>query len=88
LGSVLAARCHGQVAVEPRPNSRIHRAGPVPTAAYANRIASIAQLATSAAHEINAPLSGIIANASMCLQMLDAQSPNVDGARETAPYKS
>jgi len=50
----------------------------------ANRVASIAQLSASIAHEINQPLSGIITNASTGLRMLSAEPPNVDGARETA----
>jgi signal transduction histidine kinase len=33
---------------------------------------------------VNLPLSGIITNASTCLRMLDADPPNLDGARETA----
>src|SRR5262249_54052273 len=37
----------------------------------------------SIAHEVNQPLSGIITNASTCLRMLDADPPNIDGARET-----
>jgi len=41
-------------------------------------------LTASIAHEVNQPLSGIITNASTCLRMLDADPPNVDGARETA----
>jgi len=41
-------------------------------------------LAAAIAHEVNQPLSGIITNASTCLRMLSADSPNVDGARETA----
>lgn len=49
----------------------------------ANRIASIAQLSATIAHEINQPLSGIITNASTGLRMLDADPPNIDGARET-----
>jgi signal transduction histidine kinase len=36
------------------------------------------------AHEVNQPLSGIITNASTCLRMLDADPPDVKGARETA----
>ncbi len=52
--------------------------------AHANRIAAIAQLAASTAHEINQPLSGIITNASTCLRMLDAHPPNLAGARETS----
>ncbi|MCR8960565.1 ATP-binding protein [Variovorax sp. S2] len=50
----------------------------------ANRVASIAQLSASIAHEINQPLSGIITNAGTGLRMLDADPPNIDGARETA----
>ncbi|MGZ6130355.1 MAG: sensor histidine kinase [Vulcanimicrobiaceae bacterium] len=36
------------------------------------------------AHEVNQPLSGIMANASTCLRMLNADPPNVEGARDTA----
>ncbi|WP_280155833.1 ATP-binding sensor histidine kinase [Piscinibacter sp. XHJ-5] len=50
----------------------------------ANRVASIGQLSASIAHEINQPLSGIVTNAGTCLRMLDADPPNVEGARETA----
>ncbi len=42
------------------------------------------EFAASIAHEINQPLSGIITNASTCLRMLAADSPNIDGALETA----
>jgi C4-dicarboxylate-specific signal transduction histidine kinase len=52
--------------------------------AHANRVAAIAQLGASTAHEINQPLSGIITNAGTCLRMLDALPPNLVGARETA----
>ncbi len=41
-------------------------------------------MTASIAHEVNQPLSGIITNAGTCLRMLDADPPNVDGARETA----
>jgi C4-dicarboxylate-specific signal transduction histidine kinase len=41
-------------------------------------------LTASIAHELNQPLSGIITNANTCLRMLAAESPDVDGARETA----
>jgi len=36
------------------------------------------------AHELNQPLSGIMTNASTCLRMLNADPPNIEGARETA----
>ena len=47
------------------------------------RVMTMGQLTASIAHEVNQPLSGIITNASTCLRMLDANPPNVEGARET-----
>ena len=52
--------------------------------AHVSRVTSLSALTASIAHEVNQPLSGIITNASTCLRMLDADPPNVDGARETA----
>jgi len=52
--------------------------------AHVARVSSLSALTASIAHEVNQPLSGIITNASTCLRMLDADPPNVDGARETA----
>jgi len=48
------------------------------------RVTSLGALTASIAHEVNQPLSGIITNASTCLRMLDADPPNIDGARQTA----
>jgi C4-dicarboxylate-specific signal transduction histidine kinase len=48
------------------------------------RVASLGVLTASIAHEVNQPLAGIITNAGTCLRMLDANPPNVEGARETA----
>ena len=48
------------------------------------RITTLSTLTAAIAHEVNQPLSGIVTNASTCLRMLDANPPNVDGARETA----
>jgi C4-dicarboxylate-specific signal transduction histidine kinase len=47
-------------------------------------VTSLGVLTASIAHEVNQPLSGIITNAGTCLRMLDAEPPNVEGARETA----
>jgi C4-dicarboxylate-specific signal transduction histidine kinase len=47
------------------------------------RVTTLSALTASIAHEVNQPLSGIITNASTGLRMLDADPPNVDGARET-----
>jgi len=51
---------------------------------HVNRVATLGEITASIAHEVNQPLSGIITNASTCMRMLDAEPPNVDGARETA----
>src|SRR6202043_3428496 len=51
--------------------------------AHVARVMSLGALTASIAHEVNQPLSGIITNASTCLRMLDAEPPNVEGARET-----
>ena len=48
------------------------------------QVMTMGQLTASIAHEVNQPLSGIITNASTCLRMLDANPPNLEGARETA----
>ena len=52
--------------------------------AHVTRVMSLGALTASIAHEVNQPLSGIVTNASACLRMLAADTPNVDGARETA----
>jgi PAS domain S-box-containing protein len=52
--------------------------------AHVARLATLSTLTASITHEVNQPLSGIITNAGTCLRMLDANPPNVDGARETA----
>ena len=52
--------------------------------AHVTRVTSLGVLTASIAHEVNQPLSGVITNASTCLRMLAADSPNIEGARETA----
>ena len=52
--------------------------------AHVARVTTLSTLTASIAHEVNQPLSGIITNAGTCLRMLDANPPNIDGARETA----
>jgi len=51
--------------------------------AHVTRITALSMLTASIAHEVNQPLSGIMTNAGTCARMLDADPPNVDGARET-----
>lgn len=52
--------------------------------AHMARVTTLSTLTASIAHEVNQPLSGIVTNAGTCLRMLDADPPNVQGARETA----
>jgi PAS domain S-box-containing protein len=52
--------------------------------AHVTRVTTLSTLTASIAHEVNQPLSGIITNAGTCLRMLDADPPNIEGARETA----
>lgn len=52
--------------------------------AHVARITSLSTLTASITHEVSQPLSGIVTNANTCLRMLDADPPNVEGARETA----
>jgi PAS domain S-box-containing protein len=52
--------------------------------AHVSRVTTLNALTASIAHEVNQPLSGIITNAGTCLRMLDAEPPNIEGARETA----
>jgi len=51
--------------------------------AYMTRVASMGVLTASIAHEVNQPLTGIIANGSACMRMLSSDPPNVEGALET-----
>jgi PAS domain S-box-containing protein len=52
--------------------------------AHIARVMSLGILTASIAHEINQPLAGIITNAETCLQMLEDNPPDIEGARETA----
>ena len=51
--------------------------------AHVARVTTLGALTASIAHEVNQPLSGIFTNAGTCMRMLDADPPNVEGARET-----
>lgn len=52
--------------------------------AHVSRVTTLNALTASITHEINQPLASLLANASSCLRRLNAEPPNVDGARETA----
>jgi signal transduction histidine kinase len=50
--------------------------------AHANRIATLGQLSASIAHELNQPLTGIMANCSTCLRMMTSEPQDLAGAQE------
>jgi PAS domain S-box-containing protein len=52
--------------------------------AHVSRVTTLNALTASIAHEINQPLTGIVANANTCLWLLSTDPPDIDGARETA----
>jgi len=52
--------------------------------ARVSRVTTLGALTASIAHEVNQPLAGIMTNAGTCLRMLDANPPDIAGARETA----
>lgn len=52
--------------------------------AHVTRVMTMAELATSIAHEINQPLSAIVNNGSACLRWLANNPPDVAEAREAA----
>jgi PAS domain S-box-containing protein len=52
--------------------------------AHVSRVTSLSMLTASITHEVNQPLSGVLVNAGTCLMMLEAEPPNLDGAREIA----
>lgn len=50
--------------------------------AQANRIATLGQLSASIAHELNQPLTGIMANCAACQEFLTSATPDIDAVRE------
>jgi PAS domain S-box-containing protein len=51
--------------------------------AHVSRVTALGALTASIAHEVSQPLSGIVTNATTCLRMLSAPTPNLEAARET-----
>ena len=52
--------------------------------AHLTRVMTLGELASSIAHEINQPLTAIVANGNGCVRWLAGDSPNLDEAREAA----
>lgn len=81
-GKVL--RWYGQnTDIEDRKQAELSLARVRSELAHVARVASLGALTASIAHEVNQPLAGIITNANTCMRMLNADPPNLVGARET-----
>jgi signal transduction histidine kinase len=52
--------------------------------AHVNRVTTMGELTASLAHEVNQPLSAIVANGHACLRWLSADPPNLAKAHEAA----
>jgi signal transduction histidine kinase len=52
----------------------------------ASRIAAVAELSASIAHEINQPLQAVVAHGRACLRWLSAEPPNIEQARLSAEH--
>lgn len=52
----------------------------------ASRIAAVAELSASIAHEINQPLQAVVAHGRACLRWLSAMPPNIEEARLSAEH--
>ncbi len=50
--------------------------------AHINRVSMMGELATSVAHEVNQPLTGIVSNGTACLRFLAGDAPDLGEARE------
>ncbi|MDC0718091.1 AAA family ATPase [Nannocystis bainbridge] len=83
FGEVFAnalARRRAELDLE-RSESALHRAQT--DLAHVTRITTLGELAASIAHEINQPLTAIIAEAAACTNWLSAPQPKLDNVRES-----
>ena len=52
--------------------------------AHFSRVSTLGELTASIAHEVNQPLTGVVANAGACVRWLGADPPNIEEARAVA----
>jgi len=70
----------GQFIERKRAEDALHRAQM--ELAHATRMATLGEMTASIAHEVNQPLTAVIANANASLRWLAAATPNLDEARD------
>jgi PAS domain S-box-containing protein len=68
-----------RVEAEARENEQRYREAQLELA-HANRVTTMGQLTVSIAHEVNQPLTAVVANAEACLGWLRRRTPDVDAA--------
>jgi PAS domain S-box-containing protein len=49
--------------------------------AHVTRVTTLGEMTASIAHEVNQPLTAVVANAEACLRWLDRETPDLDAAR-------
>jgi PAS domain S-box-containing protein len=54
--------------------------------AHVMRVTTLGELAASIAHEVNQPLTGVVAHAEACLRWLDRATPNLDAVRRSVEW--
>jgi PAS domain S-box-containing protein len=54
--------------------------------AHVTRVTTLGELTASIAHEVNQPLTGVIANAEACLRWLDHGTPDLDAVRRSVQW--
>jgi len=74
-----------RIEAEARENEQRYREAQLELA-HANRVATMGQLAASIAHEVNQPLTAVVANAEACLGWLRRGPPDVDAARRSVEW--
>jgi PAS domain S-box-containing protein len=54
--------------------------------AHVTRVTTLGEMTASIAHEINQPLTAVVANAEACLRWLDRETPDLDAARRSVEW--
>jgi PAS domain S-box-containing protein len=54
--------------------------------AHVTRVTTLGELTASIAHEVNQPLTAVVANAEACLRWLDRETPDLAAARRSAEW--
>jgi C4-dicarboxylate-specific signal transduction histidine kinase len=54
--------------------------------AHVTRVTTLGEMTASIAHEVNQPLTAVVANAEACLRWLDRETPDLDAARRSVQW--